>query len=236
MKVCALSVILLCLTVYAQSDVSDAQIPAKLNWGIKGGVNFAKFSGDHFDESETDFNHGLVVGLFSERSVNDAFSVQWELLYTMKGVSQNYSESYSDAVSEYEYSSEADLNFDYIEVPVSFRFKFPTGSGFTPSFYAGGTAAVNVKAEADFEMSYYEYYDDGITFNEYTQNDSGTEDLNDVNPLELGLIFGIGINFPLQNGTLLLDARYNYGLTSLVEDDGSNVYNRVWSISLGYGL
>lgn len=236
MKVCALSVILLCVTVYAQSDVSGAQTPAKLNWGIKGGINFAKLAGDHFEESETDFNPGIVIGLFSERSVNETFSVQWELLYTMKGVSQNYSESFSDEFSEYEYSTEVDLNFNYIEVPVSFRFKFPTGSGFTPSFYAGGAAAVNVKAEADFKIKYYEYYNDGIYFYEYTQNDSGRDDLNDVSQLELGLIFGIGINVPLQNGILLFDGRYNHGLTSLVNEGDSNVYNRVWSLSVGYGL
>lgn len=216
--------------------VLSAQTSNPLIWGVKGGINFAELKGDHFNDPEDTYNTGIAIGLFSEKPVNDSFSIQWELLYTMKGASMSYTEKDSDEFSEYTFKYEATLNLNYIEIPVSFRFKMPSGSGFVPSFYAGGSAAFNISAKADYDYSFYEYYDDGSYFYEFTQNDSGSEEVDNVNDLELGLIFGLGLNIPIQNGQLLFDVRYNYGLTTVFDDGGSKSYNRVLSFTAGFGF
>jgi hypothetical protein len=223
-------------TLLITACLLTAQTSNPLTWGIKGGINFAELKGDHFNDPENTYNTGIVIGLFSEKPVNDSFSIQWELLYTMKGVSMNFTEKDSDEFSESTLEYEATLNLNYIEIPVSFRFKMPAGSGFVPSFYTGGSAAFNVSAIGSYKYSYYEYYDDGSEFYEYTQNDSGSEEVENINDLELGLVFGLGLNIPIENGQLLFDVRYNYGLSTVFDDGGSKTYNRVLSITAGFGF
>lgn len=223
-------------TLLITACLLTAQTSNPLTWGIKGGINFAELKGDHFNDPENTYNTGIVIGLFSEKPVNDSFSIQWELLYTMKGVSMNFTEKDSDEFSESTLEYEATLNLNYIEIPVSFRFKMPAGSGFVPSFYAGGSAAFNVSAIGSYKYSYSEYYDDGSEFYEYTQNDSGSEEVENINDLELGLVFGLGLNIPIENGQLLFDVRYNYGLSTVFDDGGSKSYNRVLSITAGFGF
>ncbi|MBN2858332.1 MAG: PorT family protein [Candidatus Delongbacteria bacterium] len=216
--------------------VLTSQISDPIMWGIKGGINFAELKGDHFNDPENTYNTGIVIGLFSEKPVNDSFSIQWELLYTMKGVSMNYTEKDSDEFSEYTLEYEATLNLNYIEIPVSFRFKMPAGSGFVPSFYAGGSAAFNVSAIGSYKYSFYEYYDDGSTSFETEISESESQEVDNVNDLELGLIFGLGLNIPLENGQLLFDVRYNYGLTTVFDDGESKIYNRVLCLTAGFGF
>jgi hypothetical protein len=223
-------------TLLITACLLTAQTSNPLTWGIKGGINFAELKGDHFNDPENTYNTGIVIGLFSEKPVNDSFSIQWELLYTMKGVSMNFTEKDSNEFSESTLEYEATLNLNYIEIPVSFRFKMPAGSGFVPSFYAGGSAAFNVSAIGSYKYSYYEYYDDGSEFYEYTQNDSGSEEVENINDLELGLVFGLGLNIPIENGQLLFDVRYNYGLSTVFDDGGSKSYNRVLSLTAGFGF
>jgi len=236
MKVCAFILMLVLFGLNAQTAVPVDPTINPVRWGIKGGINFAKLSGDHIEESMTEFNKGIVIGMFAERVVNETLSVQWEFLYTMKGVSESYHEYDSDVYYEYEYSVENNINLNYIEIPVSFRFKLPTQSGFIPCFYAGGSVGFNVASEVEYDYDYYEYYDDGSNYYEYSESDSGTHDIDNIKELETGLIFGAAVKFPLQNGSLLFDGRYNYGLSTIINEGDANIYNRVWSLTLGYGF
>lgn len=52
--------------------------------------------------------------------------------------------------------------------------------------------------------------------------------------IDLGLLFGAGIDVRLGPGMISGDVRYDLGLTDIIEGGGSSVKNRAIEILLGY--
>lgn len=72
----------------------------KFHVGIKGGVNFANFTGDV--PNNLDGKTGFHFGAIAELGVSEKFSIQPEAIYSSQGAKL----------------SDIDLNVDYINVPV----------------------------------------------------------------------------------------------------------------------
>ncbi len=80
----------------------------------------------------------------------------------------------------------------------------------------------------------------------YALSGSGTDgdnafSLDDVNRLDIGLQFGGGVGFGVGPGSLLLDARYGFGLTNLYNLEGApdsenKSKNNVFQFTLGYAI
>jgi hypothetical protein len=75
------------------------------------------------------------------------------------------------------------------------------------------------------------------------ETDSGTTDISDdTRTAEVGLAFGVGLDAALGVGTLLVDARYGLGLTSLDEDDDVaeagdvSTRNQGFMVTVGYAF
>ena len=87
-------------------STSQAQL---LKFGVKGGLNFANYTGgdvDGFDfKSITSYHAGVVA----EIKIFENFALQPELLYSSQGAKVN-----SEAVD--------DINFNYVTVPVLAKF------------------------------------------------------------------------------------------------------------------
>ncbi|HUH28179.1 porin family protein [Gelidibacter sp.] len=82
-------------TIYAQSDDTTIQ------FGVKGGVNLAKITGD--DVGDLDSRTSFHLGLFMEVPLSERFSFQPEVMYSSQGFSIN---------------DRADYKLDYIQVPL----------------------------------------------------------------------------------------------------------------------
>ena len=89
---------------------------AQVKFGIKAGANFFRFTGDDaFDGVSSKLRVGLAAGGLVQIPINETFSVQPELLYSMEGA--KFKEDGEKAI----------FKNDYIKVPVMFQYN---ASGF----------------------------------------------------------------------------------------------------------
>jgi len=89
------------------STLSAAQSPISI--GLKGGLNFANFSGDNVN---ADSRMGINFGAFGTYSVQQTFGITAEINYAQKGAK----------------TSNSKLNINYLEVPVHFSYFFGKGN------------------------------------------------------------------------------------------------------------
>lgn len=91
---------------------AQAQSPT---FGIKAGVNIAKFAGDPDPNSE--FNTGLAAGVFTNVPLSSGFSFEPSLEYSQKGA------EFTTSVN-----SEAKSKITYLDLPIMFKYNL------TPTF------------------------------------------------------------------------------------------------------
>jgi outer membrane protein W len=108
---------------------------------------------------------------------------------------------------------------NYIEIPLLVRATMPNESKMKPSVFLGPAISI-------------------LLSNKIT---NGEEiDIKDATKSsDIGLVAGAGIEYMLEKGCVLVDARYEMGLSSIMKkSDGEQreVKNRVISIMVGYGM
>ena len=171
-----------------------AQDEKPLRFGIKAGINISDFRGDEVEglAELIDWKTGFCGGFFMSYAVNDWFSLQPELLYSMKGMKLGF-------LTE----SLLTISLDYIEIPVLAVAKLPTHSKLKPFVFGGPVIGFNVRAEA------------GTTYFE----DDYSVDMGDyANTTEFSLAIGLGINVVIAKREMTLEGRYVPGLTNAFKD------------------
>jgi hypothetical protein len=218
-KICQLSVLftatllIAAMTVSAQEQQTSMDKGLKAKFGIKGGLNLTNL---YSSEANTDhMKAGFNAGVFAKLPVTKGFSIQPEVLYSLKGAKESYS-NFVQGDGEYRF------NLGYIEVPVLAVINL------APNFnlQAGGYAAYLVNANV-------KNVDDQGTI-------QGAQDIStsDFKKWDFGLVGGLG--FDIENFTI--GARYNYGLTqigksgNLAGDLAGNAKNAGFSLYVGFGF
>jgi hypothetical protein len=155
-------------------------------FGIKGGLNLTSLYVDNV--SSEHMKAGFNAGVFAKLPVTEGFSIQPELLYSVKGAKDTY-DNFLQGSGQYRF------NLGYVELPVLAVVNL--GKNF--NIHAGGYAAYLVSANVKDVNS------DGSI--------QGATDLgvDNFRRWDFGLAGGVG--FDIQNFTL--GARYNYGLTNI---------------------
>lgn len=173
-------------------------------FGVQAGTNFAVQSqiGNYYNNS--DIRTGLHAGIFGNYSFNESVSLQTEISYDQLG-------SKTETIKN---------NFDYITVPV--LFKYSLGKSWkTPlrfNIYTGPYVGFLINAESINE----------------TSEVSETTDMKDfTNKTEFGLISGLGIKYPVNNHNILFDLRLGLGFTP-VDKVNYEPKNKYIGLSLGY--
>lgn len=135
-----------------------------IEFGVKGGVNFATLDFDEFedeDEPPIDYRIGLAVGGYFVMPLTGRLSLQPEALYMQKGAAFGD----SDVVS-------ARFELDYVEIPVLVRYGFGD-----IHVFGGPSFGVKVRARSVVEF----------------EDESEEQDLgDDVESLDFGLAVGAG--------------------------------------------
>ena len=166
---------------------SQAQSPIDI--GVRGGLTQATFYGD--DVASNDFRPGFTGGVFLRYRVNEAFSIQPEVLYSVRGAKNHFNEAGT--------LQDVRVRQDVIEIPVLFKLSAPL-SPITPRLYAGPALGF-------------------LTNNEVNGNDAddafGDVDLSGVVGGEIAFAVNRG---PLSE--IALDGRYNLGLVDLGDVQG----------------
>ncbi len=186
-----------------------------IKFGVKGGFSLANLA---FDPEPTDNplenKTGVVGGFSMNLRLSRVFSLQPEILYVQKGTKLT--------ITEEETEISGKLNVDYLEIPLLLSFSFAKeGSSFVPSVFAGPYVGVNTSAKIKATL-------DG---------QSETVDFKDsVKDTDIGLAFGVGLGMKIGSGKIVLDVRYDLGLTNVAEgiEEGQSVKNRTWLFMLGY--
>lgn len=189
-------------------SLAHALLPS---FGIKGGVNMAKYSGS--DAGDNDYKMGVVGGAFACLDLI-ALKVQPELLFTQKGAKE---EGTMDVLgTPVSYSASTTVN--YVEVPILAKFSF--GKIIVPSIYAGPAFGILMGANAEATVG---------------GTSSGSVDVKDAfNSTDIGLVFGAEVKLPVK---LSIEARYNMGLTDAPKEIlgvQPDVKNSTISVMLGY--
>ena len=189
-----------------------APLQAQTTLGVKGGINVSDISTNVEDLPEViDSKTGFVGGAFATFGLGSLFAVQPELLYSQKGFE----------ASEGELT--AQLGTNYVEIPVLLKAQFQLAM-LRPAIYAGPVLSMETGCTVSIVGVSVDCDDD--------------EDFVDREKSEWGAVFGANLDFFLGPVMLLLDARYQLGLTNLadVEDSDEEVKNRVWQIMAGIGF
>ncbi len=196
---------------------ANAQLP---QFGAKVGLNLADVYGF---EMPSDFQYtkevreGLVVGAYMTYDIMPLFSIQPEVLYSMKGTKFNVT---SPVPADYLFS------YNYIEVPVLLKLNLPIGTvaPFKVNVFAGPDFAFNVTA--------YEKVTDSVLPNNSTTFDEKFE----TSSFDFNLAVGAGTGLDVGPTTLGLELRYTFGTHTLTKGSGSGDRNGVFAVIASVGI
>lgn len=185
MKTKIISTIILCLIV------SSGVWAQESHSGIKGGLNLSSMTTD--GNNDKNLKAGFHVGVFDKIPVSESFSVQPELLYSVKGMKINY-----DGLAK----GDTKFNLNYIDLPVKLVFNLADDFDFHFGPYVG--YLVNAKMKTDAEV--LDFYDI-----------NSEDDINRKNfhALDYGLVGGLGFDLK----PLIIGFDYNLGLATVAKDD-----------------
>jgi len=189
-------------------------------FGIVAGVDFANVSGDDISEgtsSKTGFMGGFFVGL----PIGTNVDIEPEILYAMKGA------KYDNEFFKGQYK------FDYIEIPVLFKYNFqPEGGVYA---LAGPAVGFNVscKDQGDYVGSLVTSTgrNPALSLSSAAYDyDESCEDQGAKANTTFGGVLGLGF----KKGRVGIEGRYDFDFGDAIQDketgENYNVKNNVWAI------
>ena len=228
---------LMFLTVLAFLMTSAVSAQTTFDLGFKVGGNRAKMSVD--DDSTTYLNAiaarfvlftgaggvgvdpdariGFVGGAFLSINTSPTFSIQPEVLYSVKGVEKKLRYNYNNT----DFETVLQIEMTYLEIPVLLKYKFPSEGKIRPSLYVGPALGFNL----DGTFSAEEGVQGGFA------DDLGDIDIANLKSTEFSAVVGGELGVALGNTILLLDLRYTQGLTKAFEDASfaTAIVNNEWA-------
>lgn len=202
------------LALFAAAAIGiPSQLGAQTTLGVKGGIGITDLS---FESSEGGLSSRTTFtgGGFAQFMLGEQFFIQPEVLYAPKGAKES------------EFGAEVTIGLDYIEIPLLFGAEFGVGQGLTPRVFAGPSVAFEVSCKLSGEF-------EGIS----ASADCSEEEI-ETKSVDFGLVFGAGLGIPVGGFEIIIDGRYDLGLTNINDsdlDDGS-VKNRAWQFMAGVGF
>ena len=179
--------------------------------GVKAGANFASLTPEEDEDPDMSRRLGLVGGAWVGIPISPRFSVQFEGLFSEKGVE----------VEVPALSASFDVRLRYLEVPVLGRADFGASDSAARVFVAGGAAPA-------FKLSAHS-----------TATVAGEEQTRDIDEevysVDVGLVGAFGVEF----GRALVEARYTHGLRHINTDDNGDedrIKNRVFTVMVGFRI
>src|SRR5882757_272318 len=129
-------VLLTSTAAYAQEQQTAAESGLSAKFGIKGGLNLTSLYVDNV--SSEHMKAGFNAGVFAKLPVTKGFSIQPELLYSVKGAKDTYL-NFLQGNGEYRF------NLGYMELPVLAVVNLTRNFNIHAGPYLGYLVAANVK-------------------------------------------------------------------------------------------
>ena len=204
-------------------------LQAQVSYGIRAGVNFAKWQGDDLQviEDLLDKTDGYVVtkgktgwhvGTYVNIPISNTFSFEPGLAYSKKGYSIK-GDVQIPVLKILAINAGAQVQQHYIDMPLVLKANVYKGL----QVYAGPQVSYLVRSTLNAKMGV-------LGINIFNRGFGITERFNKV---DMGLTGGIGYQF--ENG-LNVQAGYDYGLSKLDKNENYSAYNRVVKVSVGFSF
>ena len=208
MKKLLFAVILLVAFGSANAQEKTSNV-SNIKFGAKGGVNFANLAGDDADGAKMFV--GFNAGFFIEIPVADKLVFQPEILYSAQG-SKSEGPLFVDGSV---YNVEATFKFNYINIPLLFKYEIADKFSLEAGPYVGFLTSAKLKAKIQ-----------GVG--------SETIDAKDMlKSTDFGIAIGMNYEF---TDVIFANARYQSGLTEIGDAEGNNndIKNSIFQIGLGF--
>lgn len=192
------------------------------------GVTIAKLSGDDLKVAEgfslsPKYLPGMTAGVDLEYQLTNALAVSAGAFYSQQGDKyDDYTEAHDITTKKWSETRDIKNKIDYINVPVMFSIYGARNL----AFKVGAQFGFNVKAKTELTNATFVRGEDG---NASTEDVTKLKGNIDVKKFDFSI--PVGISYEYMN--VILDARYNIGLTKVYKqlDTGKNC---VFSFSAGY--
>jgi hypothetical protein len=156
------------------------------------------------DISNTNWKPGLTIGGFYNYSSKSGFGFSGQALFTQLGAQVE--------------NKNNEINLNYIQLPLLATFFFGKyGDRLRPKLFLGPSLNFLVGAKDKNGNSL-----------------TGDSNNRNYNPFDLGLTFGGGLNYRIQNKIWLnFDARYGLGLLDVTRNNSTSIMNNQWGFNVG---
>jgi opacity protein-like surface antigen len=185
--------------------------------GVKGGINLgnASLSPDLPAQYSKSNRNGILAGGYAEFGVAEGLYITGEVLYAQMGL--KYSASGTSLGVPVSGSADITQKVDYIDVPISLKYKFLTPESIVrPYIFAGPSFGYNVSSKTLQEISgqLAQYAQQaGIPPSSETDNKDSTKSIDVEGHL------GAGVEFEVSSTVLLfVEGRYSMGLTNVSKE------------------
>jgi hypothetical protein len=182
---------------------------AGVQFGIKGGGNMAKITGQDAQDINTTLKNkvGFVAGVFVAFNMGSVFTLQLEALYTMKGVTMEVTDVSTTYIEK--------IYGNYIEIPLLLKLRIPTPL-VSPFVFAGPAVGFKLSEKLNVDGTDVPLGEALLKNNDY------------------GAIFGGGLNI---GSHFQIDVRYSMGLQKVIStlegETPLDIKNGVWSATVG---
>ena len=202
---------IICISILTTLTLSEVSAQS-LSFGPKLGYTSSTLAGNDAPDG-TNALSGISGGVFFKVNAGDIVAIQPEILYIQRGATTT-TENDPNGVT---------LGVDYLQVPILLKVQIPTDGKIFPFVYVGPYGAFELNN--DFSASAF----DGIL----TINDEA-----DVNDFDYGAAVGAGMDFQIDNLFIGFDARYDIGMSKILEIDNSDqdMKNRAFTIFASMGV
>jgi hypothetical protein len=185
-------------------------VAGEMSIGAKVGLIASNVTGipDEWASAEMSYKTGFIGGIVLNYAIDDAFSLQPELLYTSKGFTGNL---YDGIIAV-----DVTPSVDYLELPVLAKYTFSRGGKFRPCVFAGPSLAYEVQSKLKISVGPLGW---SIDISDLTHD------------TEFGLVAGAGFGYRTDRGLLTFDARYQRGFTNIIKSVDFSVLGSAQTMS-----
>jgi hypothetical protein len=215
----------LALVVASVAVAVPAVVQGQTVLGLRAGLNVATLDGDDIPVN-VDSRVGLNIGGSVSVPISGSVGLLVGASYSQKGATLDGEDTGEDI--------DLAVKLDYIEIPALLTLTFRSEGPLGGRFFAGPAFAFEVGCEVGLESG-------GV---EISADCDEPDDPIETESFDFGAVGGAGLVWaPGGSFELSLDVLYNYGLSSILEDEvvegeveGADVKNRTVTVQAGVGF
>jgi hypothetical protein len=191
---------------------------AQSSFGLRVAANLANVSiSSGVDIPDTKAVFGPAFGIVAEIGAGDMLAFQPELLYSGHGFGFEEESLLGETV-------EINIRYNYLQIPLLAKLKLGSEA-----------VGINIVAGPHLGFGIGDITAETMFLGEKEKDTSSWEDAGQKK-FDLGVTGGVGLTFPAGPGVFGLDARYQLGLTNIIEDpdEDEKASNRVLQVGLSF--